>query len=150
MHCDLWSKYIKKRKLFRGGNYSRAETIGGNTVLTWNNLALVAVSKPHLPEKVLWKNLTLTRKQQKAESFRLLVCMVCRIRIWTTVTGDKRVLEISKNSTFEKYRRIRNSKFEKSKIVFKHVYTLEIFSYTCAVTRIFFKKIQSGTICWPR
>ena len=75
----------------------------------------LAVSKPYLSEKVLWKNLTLTRKQQKAESCRLLVCMDCRIRIWTTVTGDKRVFEISKNSTFEKYRRIRSSKFEKSK-----------------------------------
>ena len=28
------SHYIKVRKLFKGGNYSRAETIRGNTVLT--------------------------------------------------------------------------------------------------------------------
>ena len=29
---DLWSQYIKVWKLFKGGNYSRAETIRGNTV----------------------------------------------------------------------------------------------------------------------
>ena len=33
MYCDLWSQYIQVRKLFKGGNYSRAETICGNTVL---------------------------------------------------------------------------------------------------------------------
>ena len=33
MYCDLWSQYINVRKLFKGGNYLRAETIWGNTVL---------------------------------------------------------------------------------------------------------------------
>ena len=32
MYFDLWLQYIKMRKLFKGGNYSRAETICGNTV----------------------------------------------------------------------------------------------------------------------
>ena len=32
MYCDLWSQYIQVQKLFKGGNYSRAETIRGNTV----------------------------------------------------------------------------------------------------------------------
>ena len=32
MYCDLQSQYIQVRKLFKGGNYSRAETIRGNTV----------------------------------------------------------------------------------------------------------------------
>ena len=32
MYCDLCSQYIQVRKLFKGGNYSRAETIRGNTV----------------------------------------------------------------------------------------------------------------------
>ena len=32
MYCDLWLQYINVRKLFKGGNYSRAETIWGNTV----------------------------------------------------------------------------------------------------------------------
>ena len=32
MYCDLWSQYINVRKLFKGGNYSRAETIWGNMV----------------------------------------------------------------------------------------------------------------------
>jgi hypothetical protein len=32
MYCDLWLQYIKVRKLFKGGNYSREETIRGNTV----------------------------------------------------------------------------------------------------------------------
>ena len=27
MYCDLWLQYIQARKLFKGGNYSRAETI---------------------------------------------------------------------------------------------------------------------------
>ena len=33
MYCDLWSQYIQVRKLFKGGKYSRAETIRGNTVV---------------------------------------------------------------------------------------------------------------------
>ena len=32
MDCDLCSQYIQVRKLFKGGNYSRAKTIRGNTV----------------------------------------------------------------------------------------------------------------------
>ena len=32
MHRDLWWQYIKVQKLIKGGNYSRAEYIGGNTV----------------------------------------------------------------------------------------------------------------------
>ena len=32
VYCDLWLQYIQVRKLFKGGNYSRAETIRGNTV----------------------------------------------------------------------------------------------------------------------
>ena len=32
-YCDLWWQYIQVRKLFKGGNYSRAETIWGNTVV---------------------------------------------------------------------------------------------------------------------
>ena len=35
MYCDLWTQYIKVRKLFKGGNYSRAETIRGNTVVAF-------------------------------------------------------------------------------------------------------------------
>ena len=34
MYYDLWSQYIKVLKLFKGGNYSRAETIHGNMVFT--------------------------------------------------------------------------------------------------------------------
>ena len=30
MNSDQRSQYIKVRKLFKGGNYSRAETISGN------------------------------------------------------------------------------------------------------------------------
>ena len=37
MYCDLWLQYIKKRKLFKGGNYSRAETIHANTVTVHEN-----------------------------------------------------------------------------------------------------------------
>ena len=37
MYCHLWSQYINVWKLFKGGKYSRAETIWGNTVfeLPW-------------------------------------------------------------------------------------------------------------------
>ena len=35
MYCDLWIQYIKMQKLFKGRNYSRAETIRGNTVSTF-------------------------------------------------------------------------------------------------------------------
>ena len=37
MYCDLWSQYINVRKLFKGGKYSRAETIWGNTVWMMKN-----------------------------------------------------------------------------------------------------------------
>ena len=37
MYCDLWLQYIKVRKLFKGGNYLRAETIRGNTVYKISN-----------------------------------------------------------------------------------------------------------------
>ena len=36
--CGLCSQYIQVRKLFKGGNYSRAETIRGNTVCYLNFL----------------------------------------------------------------------------------------------------------------
>ena len=36
MNSDQRSQYIKVRKLFKGGNYSRAETISGNTILVLN------------------------------------------------------------------------------------------------------------------
>ena len=32
MYCDLWLQYIKVRKLFKGENYSRVETIRGSSV----------------------------------------------------------------------------------------------------------------------
>ena len=32
MYRDLWLQYTKVRKIYKGGNYSRAETIRGNTV----------------------------------------------------------------------------------------------------------------------
>ena len=32
-YCDLCSQYIKVRKLFKGGKYSRVDTIRGNTVV---------------------------------------------------------------------------------------------------------------------
>ena len=45
MYCDLWLQYIKVRKLFKGGNYSREETIRGNTVrgflsTNWQRLSI--------------------------------------------------------------------------------------------------------------
>ena len=38
MYCDLWSHYIQVQKLFKGGNYSRAETIRGNTVCIYYSI----------------------------------------------------------------------------------------------------------------
>ena len=47
MYCDLWLQYINVRKLFKGGNYSRAETILGNTVA---GLTLFFVHKVNLTQ----------------------------------------------------------------------------------------------------
>ena len=44
MYCDLWSQYIQVRKLFKGGNYSRAETIRGNTVSIFDRSGFFSVS----------------------------------------------------------------------------------------------------------
>ena len=35
MYCDLWLQYIQVQKLCKGGNYSRATTIRGNTVIAF-------------------------------------------------------------------------------------------------------------------
>ena len=40
MYCDLWKQYIQVRKLFKGGNYSRVETIRGNTVFQAKNVGV--------------------------------------------------------------------------------------------------------------
>ena len=32
IYCDLWPQYIQVQKPFKGGNYSRVESIRGNTV----------------------------------------------------------------------------------------------------------------------
>ena len=52
MYCELWLQYIQVRKLFKGGNYSRAETICRNTVLkkqVHKNVPLERIS-PHSEE----------------------------------------------------------------------------------------------------
>ena len=41
MYDDLWSQYIKVQKLFKGENYSRAETIPGNTVCPFLDKILI-------------------------------------------------------------------------------------------------------------
>ena len=53
MYCDLWSQFIQVGKLFKGGNYSRAETIRGNTVIiyilnTWQKKTQLATSELRL------------------------------------------------------------------------------------------------------
>ena len=58
MYCDLWSQYINVRKLFKGGNYSRAETIWGNTVCNFWHLYLRAVQvQVSLPGKCCFQDL---------------------------------------------------------------------------------------------
>ena len=37
MYCDLWSKFIKVQKLFKGGNYSSEETIRGRKLFKGGN-----------------------------------------------------------------------------------------------------------------
>ena len=52
MYCDLWSQYIQLRKLFKEGNYSRAETICGYTVcilFCWQ--FFFSAKTPFLPPK---------------------------------------------------------------------------------------------------
>ena len=44
MYCDLWSQYIQVRKLFKGGNYSRAETIRGSTVIPYSSRLLTLIN----------------------------------------------------------------------------------------------------------
>ena len=48
MYCDLWLQYIQVRKLFKGGNYSRAETIRGNTVLSYFKVDLMLMGTSFL------------------------------------------------------------------------------------------------------
>ena len=38
--CSVRSQYINVKKLFKGGNYSRAETIWGNTVIFFDPLSI--------------------------------------------------------------------------------------------------------------
>ena len=56
MYCDLWLQYIKVRKLFKGGNYSRAETIHGNTVVKTLNCTVFWWSCPHPINKLKLQN----------------------------------------------------------------------------------------------
>ena len=43
MYCDLWKQYIQVWKLFKGGNYLRAETIHGNTVYRLDSKTLATL-----------------------------------------------------------------------------------------------------------
>ena len=58
MYCDLCSQYIKVRKLFKGGNYSRAGTILGNTVIGQLNLAINFTWSVTFSDSVLSKTIT--------------------------------------------------------------------------------------------
>ena len=49
MYCDLWLQYIQVRKLFKGENYTRAETIRGNTVS-----CLLVWAEDYLLQRVIW------------------------------------------------------------------------------------------------
>ena len=80
MYCDLWLQYIKVRKLFKGGNYSRAETIRGNTVCTeWslseflggNFFVVVGLSSPGLDISPLVAISGTSSKANKAYSLEM-------------------------------------------------------------------------------
>ena len=59
MYCDLVTQYIQVRKLFKGGNYSRTETIRGNTVYQYQNLIFsftwAGVVAFHKSDKIYWR-----------------------------------------------------------------------------------------------
>ena len=57
MYCDLCLQYIKVRKLFKGGNYSRAETIRGNTV---SNIFAISIVKKVKHLKIFVKSFSVT------------------------------------------------------------------------------------------
>ena len=48
MYCDLCSQYIKVRKIFNEGNYSRAETIRGITVGSKSSKSEILQSTYHM------------------------------------------------------------------------------------------------------
>ena len=67
MYCDLWQQYIQVRKLFKRGNYSRAETIRGNTVNIFKmNLQ---VNLELRPKNLIYINLALPWKDRCLDKF---------------------------------------------------------------------------------
>ena len=50
MYCDFWLQCIKVQKLFKEGNYSRAKTICGNSLL----LSLEWLCVLILRQKIMW------------------------------------------------------------------------------------------------
>ena len=90
MYCDLWLQYIKVRKLFKGGNYSRAETIRGNTVFyfsfffgsdlskmdqAWSNL--IKLHFLNNLKMLLWKVVTFTERIKIAVLFLIFLDQIC-------------------------------------------------------------------------
>ena len=63
MYCDLWLQYIKVRKLFKGGNYSRAKTICGNTVFVY--ICLQVIPKDFLQQLLVWMRIFLLAQENQ-------------------------------------------------------------------------------------
>ena len=70
MYCDHWSQYIQVRKLFKGGNYSRAETIRENTASDYlsSNILICILF-------LIWPNVWCIKFRSKHSSL-LLLCLL--------------------------------------------------------------------------
>jgi hypothetical protein len=64
----LIKETIQGRKSFKGGNYSRAETICGNTVFTWQSMTV------HLLERTIGKIARFFYKRCESISQNALIC----------------------------------------------------------------------------
>ena len=72
MYCDLLPQYVQVRKLFKGGNYSRAETIRGNTVFIFICLQCKKDENFRKHMLLLWQN-------NVPVSIEVLLCSNCRV-----------------------------------------------------------------------
>ena len=84
MYCDLWTQYIQVWKLFEGGNYSRADTIRGNTVRNTLFYVVILFIKKHQQVwkfKIEWISPVLTLRKVKETIIRKILLSVFSFRL---------------------------------------------------------------------
>ena len=77
MYCDLWWQYIKVWELFKGGNYSRAETICGNTVVSSLDEENIKGEK-NIQGRKLYEEILYSRPVKKTSTFFLFTWQAAR------------------------------------------------------------------------